>query len=375
MSITYTYRTDLGLQQRQVGAQDIADAERTLGVTLPQDFKDFLRAHDGPSPTPAWFPATTPQGAVWHGPVLHFLSTAGPRVRRLGQRANCLETTTQASRDVERLPAHLVVIGQMFTQPRMLLISTAANDHGSVYAWNVGAKRFKPDQLVHVARSFIELLGLLREPPGAVAAVFRRLLADTLQETSVITDDVAFPHLKMEQALRNVRPYIDTPAIQTVVDAGLAQVTGMQDESGKSTRLSALIGEVQAALRADTGSASDHDTVAARSKQWEYDGPEARAWLRDNRNNSALAANHFPSTQAARKFVDELYVLGATRVIVPETSIQDEDDMGPYADALVVFPPADVQAREAIYRRCERELDEPTNLDVNDTSPLFLWWD
>lgn len=35
----------------------------------------------------------------------------------------------------------------------------------------------------------------------------------------------------------------------------------------------------------------------------EYEGPEARRWLRRNRNPTPLAANHFPSAQAARRFV------------------------------------------------------------------------
>jgi hypothetical protein len=106
----------------------------------------------------------------------------------------------------------------------------------------------------------------------------------------------------------------------------------------------------------------------------DYDGPEARHWLRRNRNVAALAANHFPSTAAARQFVEELYRLGAPRVFIAEDCIQDHDDQGPYADALVVVLPADAMAREAVCRRCERELDEPETIDANDPNPIFLWW-
>jgi hypothetical protein len=107
----------------------------------------------------------------------------------------------------------------------------------------------------------------------------------------------------------------------------------------------------------------------------EYDGPEARRWLRRNRNSTPLAANHFPSSAAARRFVDELYAAGASRVIVPGSSIQDADDNGPYADALVVFLPAEQDARAALCRRCEQALEEPARIDASDPNPIFLWWD
>ncbi|HJQ78798.1 MAG TPA: SMI1/KNR4 family protein [Lacipirellulaceae bacterium] len=105
-----------------------------------------------------------------------------------------------------------------------------------------------------------------------------------------------------------------------------------------------------------------------------YAGPEARRWLRASRNVAALAVNHFGGTENAREFVDELYRLGATKVLVPETSIQ-KDDGGPYADALVVELPADAALCAAVCLRCEKELDVREPLDPNDPNPVYLWWD
>ena len=73
--------------------------------------------------------------------------------------------------------------------------------------------------------------------------------------------------------------------------------------------------------------------------------------------------------------MDELYAAGATRVLIPADHIQEEDDNGPYADALVVFLPATRELRAAVCLRCQREMDEPDVLDANDVNPVFLWWD
>lgn len=97
--------------------------------------------------------------------------------------------------------------------------------------------------------------------------------------------------------------------------------------------------------------------------------------LRRNRHETPLAANHFPDRAVRLRFVEELYSLGATKVIVPESNIQAADDDGPYADALVVFLPIDPQKRADVCRRCEQELDEPQRIEPTDPNPIFLWWD
>jgi hypothetical protein len=297
MAVTFGYRTDLGLVRRQVGESDLAAAERELGARLPNDFRAFVRTYDGPTPSPGWFPVVSGEKITWFGPILHFLSTAGPAVKRLGPRSCCLETLTNGSREMEGLPAHFVVIAQLATQSSTLLLSTAATDYGAVYAWRVRAMRFSLEQITRVAESFTELLGMLREPAPEAAAQFH------------------------------------------------ASVLAHQSGSGH------------------------------RPGPEEYGGPEARSWLGQNRNPAPLAANHFGTAAAAQRFVEELYTAGATRVIIAETNIQPEDDLGPYADAVVVFLPADRAAREAVCRRCERELEEPEPIDDADANPVFLWWD
>src|SRR5262249_6797784 len=148
-----------------------AAAQRTLGVALPQDVQEFLAVQGGQRPKPGWFPVPSPRGTVWCGPITYFLATSGPTYCRM-------ENVTQAARDQERLPAHFVAIAQMLTQPSILLLSTAAEDSGATYAWRVGSKRFRPDQLLRVAASITEFVGLLTEPPPEVAATFRQSVAD-----------------------------------------------------------------------------------------------------------------------------------------------------------------------------------------------------
>jgi hypothetical protein len=119
----------------------------------------------------------------------------------------------------------------------------------------------------------------------------------------------------------------------------------------------------------------DRGRPSSRPPIDDYEGPEARRWLRRNRNPAALGANHFLSTDAARKFVDELYAMGAVKVLIPENTIQKEDDDGPYADSLVVQLPSNAAVRAALCLRCEEELDLPERFDQDDSNPLYLWWD
>jgi SMI1 / KNR4 family (SUKH-1) len=173
MAVTFSYRTDVGLSRRQVSESDLAAAECELGVRLPDDFRAFLLRHDGPAPSPAWFPVITEKGMVWVGPIMNILSTARPAVKRLGLRSCCLETLTLGSREMEGLPADYVVMAQTASQPSTLLLSVATSDYGTIYAWRVRGIRFRLDQLIRVAVSFTEWLGMLREPPAQVAANFR----------------------------------------------------------------------------------------------------------------------------------------------------------------------------------------------------------
>jgi hypothetical protein len=295
MPVTYTYLEHL--PKRPVSEADVAADERELGFPLPADVRAFALAHDGATPSPAWFSVPGPQGAEWHGPILYFLSTDGPRVRGMGRGTTFWATAWQFRED-HKVPRHYLPLAQIatVTKENYLLVSVAAADYGTVYLWRAANKRFRPDQLRRAAGSLGELLGRLAEPPAEVRAENDRVL-----------------QLNHEGRFR--------PAADS------------------------------------------------------YSGLEARRWLLRNRHEAPLAVNHFGSAAVARRFVDELYAAGATRVLVPEDHIRDRDDGGPYADALVVFLPAATDARASVCRRCQRELDQPEPFDANDPNPLFLWWD
>jgi hypothetical protein len=89
-----------------------------------------------------------------------------------------------------------------------------------------------------------------------------------------------------------------------------------------------------------------------------FTGPEALAWLKQNKNESALASNRFLETENAIRFVTQLYDAGAEKVIIPEDTIEDEPD-GPYADALVVTLPTDPVKRKQVIAICKKEVTVP----------------
>ncbi len=112
-------------------------------------------------------------------------------------------------------------------------------------------------------------------------------------------------------------------------------------------------------------------------EEFSLDGPEALEWLRNNKNESALASNRFRETPNAIRFVEELYAAGAEKVVVPEDSIRDEEEDGPYADALVVTMPADPAKRKQVFDICAKELKrEGINpKTVKNDDVIYLWWD
>lgn len=116
------------------------------------------------------------------------------------------------------------------------------------------------------------------------------------------------------------------------------------------------------------------------------EGPEALEWLRQNHNPSALASNRFGTTRNAIGFVEELYRLGALKVLIPKSAILDEaqriaDEGGPYADSLTIFLPDEARTRgqllEVAYQEARDEFGEDClPPDQNDSqSSIFLWWD
>ncbi len=115
----------------------------------------------------------------------------------------------------------------------------------------------------------------------------------------------------------------------------------------------------------------------------DFDGPEALNWLKNNRNESALASNRFGPTENAVRFVQGLYNAGALRVVIPRANITDDEDTqkwesGPYADAVVVELPQNSGRREKVWEICAREIRregfDPAD-GADDEGKVFLWWD
>lgn len=107
-----------------------------------------------------------------------------------------------------------------------------------------------------------------------------------------------------------------------------------------------------------------------------YDGPEALQWLRQNKNESALASNRFLGTENAVRFVQQLYDAGAAGVIIPNDCIEQEPD-GPYADALAVKLPADAEKRKRVWEICAKEIKREgfSPKEQAGEDEIFLWWD
>lgn len=109
---------------------------------------------------------------------------------------------------------------------------------------------------------------------------------------------------------------------------------------------------------------------------------DAREYLRVNPNPRPFAGNRFRDAQEALAFVEQLYDIGSTAVHV--TSIYDEayrieEEGGPYADALDVAMPDDLEVRRRLIEVHERECDpqewsqvSAENLAVTE---LVFWWD
>lgn len=112
--------------------------------------------------------------------------------------------------------------------------------------------------------------------------------------------------------------------------------------------------------------------------------PEAKEWLKENRNKHALAGNRFAGTKDAIKFVDKLYELGAVKVVISKDSIYDEKERvkkegGPYADAIVVTLPNSESERVALFKVFKNEansqgMEFDPSTDVRN-GKVFVWWD
>jgi hypothetical protein len=81
--------------------------------------------------------------------------------------------------------------------------------------------------------------------------------------------------------------------------------------------------------------------------------PEAEGWLRANWHPSAFATNRFGTTEAALKFVEQLYAAGATEIGVDNIMMPPNHDWTPYADTLMVGLPEDPARRRELFELME----------------------
>jgi len=106
-------------------------------------------------------------------------------------------------------------------------------------------------------------------------------------------------------------------------------------------------------------------------------GPEALEWLCANPNPSALATNRFSTTDQAARFVEALYLAGATNVAIDNMLMLPSDHWAPYADTLLVDLPDDRAQRRRVFELVEEigRPDEDDPLVDCGQSAIRLWWD
>lgn len=76
---------------------------------------------------------------------------------------------------------------------------------------------------------------------------------------------------------------------------------------------------------------------------------EARAWLKAN-DGTARSLGHFKTAGAALKFIEDVYLAGAVKVIVPDIYYGKRG--GQFADALLVQLPRTVKVRKSVRKAC-----------------------
>jgi len=102
--------------------------------------------------------------------------------------------------------------------------------------------------------------------------------------------------------------------------------------------------------------------------------PEAYEWFNSTTNPTALAAARFGSVEHARRFVEQLYAVGARYVGM--VVFPPEPD-GPYADALQIVLPANEVESRLLWQLLYREQREGGATIEADCRPhtFRLWWD
>ncbi|MBU0975251.1 MAG: hypothetical protein ABIE03_05355 [Patescibacteria group bacterium] len=108
--------------------------------------------------------------------------------------------------------------------------------------------------------------------------------------------------------------------------------------------------------------------------------PEAREWLKSNKNPSAFASNRFGSTGEALAFIEKLYELGAEKVLIDNIFDEEsriEKEGGPYADSILIKMPNDPVKRSSLYKVYNSEAVNEgfEEIEGEGSNSLTLWWD
>jgi ankyrin repeat protein len=157
----------------------LGDTERKLGISLPDEYRRFLRRHNGGVPRPEWFPISE-NGEVsgkpkWFpipkkGQVIWFLSVG--RTGILDPRWLDFERAfAKLKRPGSTLPARLVPVAEVwtFSNPGVcsdfLCISVEGTDLGKIYFWR-DIEGYRSGVPVFVAESFEAFLSDLYHGDG-----------------------------------------------------------------------------------------------------------------------------------------------------------------------------------------------------------------
>jgi len=136
---------------------DVAAAERSLGVTLPDDYRQFLLTSNGGRPEPRSFPVPGRGDALVN--MLFGIRNARTRF----DLAYELELATE----LDPLPPGFIVVGN---DPggSSLLLSTGGSDAGKVYFWDRAGLWVRDDghNTFPVADSFAAFVASLRHMPA-----------------------------------------------------------------------------------------------------------------------------------------------------------------------------------------------------------------
>ena len=136
---------------------EIEAAERSLGVTLPDDYKQFLLAYNGGRPEPNCFSVKDRGDALVN--MLFGVRDSQTRF----DLARELELATE----LDPLPDGFIAVGN---DPggNSLLLSTAGSDRGEVYFWDRSGLWVREDghNTFPVANSFTAFLESLRRLPA-----------------------------------------------------------------------------------------------------------------------------------------------------------------------------------------------------------------